>query len=158
MRALIVMVLLLSTSWGVSSEVVPARSVLYEVARMENGRPAVIANGELLLQVGRTVEAREGITNDPAVGEAGVESLSITAQSAGDGPGQIWLASQVTIVKNRGTRRVTDAETSGAIVGRDIVRVRFDARNRTVLGDPSPIEIVHEENGDSYRLTLMFLN
>lgn len=156
MRVLVAGILLIASSWTVA-EVVPAQPVLYEVARLEGSQTTVIATGEMVLQVGRTVQAREGMVSEPPVGATGVAELAITAQSAGDVAEQVWLASHVTVVENRGTRRLTDEARSGEIVGQNIMRVSFDARTRTQFGDPSPIEIQHSENGVQYRLTLLFL-
>lgn len=162
MRAAVMLFLLalpLSLSAGQFLQAYPA---VYELVRIAEGDRQVLAGGELTLLDGRTERVHAGgdVTGMRPAGVSPTEprvAMRITATRMADEGDRLDLESEVNIAIPGSSRRSEVPEESGSYIqGPQVNRVSFRNRTWQPVNDPTPVEVVHEEAGARYVLTILF--
>ncbi|MCP1675327.1 hypothetical protein J2T57_002475 [Natronocella acetinitrilica] len=162
MRLALVFALLLMSLPAAGNQFIQAYPAIYELARVDDSGREVLASGELLLRDGIPERVESG-GDVGAMRPAGVPAeqprvaLHVMARRDRSGAARLDLESRVDIAVPRGSHRSEVAEREGSFIqGLQVTRVQFRSRTWQPLNDPTPIEVVHEEGGAQYVLTIMF--
>lgn len=136
-----------------AADVIQAYPAVYELSHITDDDARVIASGDVLIQENRTVEVREGDDEEgPAI------HLSFTAEQADETERRLAVNISAEIAYQEGERRISagNDDNGNYISGPEVRRVTFETRRWQTMDEPEPLRILHEEDGDTYLLTLMF--
>lgn len=162
MRIVLAVILLALPVLAPANPVVQAYPAVYELVRIKDGQRDVLDGGDLLLRDGYTERVRSGgdVAAMRPAGDAADQprvALDITARRARDATGRLDLESRVEVVIPRGRHRSEIADSASSYIqGPQVTRVRFDSRTWQAVNDPTPIEVIHDEDGARYVLTILF--
>lgn len=137
-----------------AAEVIQAYPAVYELSRMTDDGERVIAGGDVLLQQNRRVDVSDTPGDDE---DAPRVSLSFTTERADQAERRLAVTISAEIAFREGDRRISAGDQNDSfIAGPDMRRVTFETRRWQTMDDPVPLRVRHEDNGETYVLTLMF--
>ncbi len=149
-----------------AAETFKAYPTAFELVRETSSGDEVLTSGRVLLRVGASVPAETGTrggevhraaAEDHAAGGRDV-ALRFSLDRAGESDSaRLILDTDLEIARagDRQRREVPDNPDS-YIQGPRVSTVSFSHRNWRRQGDPTPIVMPFEEDGERYRLTVLF--
>ena len=153
-RTVPALALIAGLAWGAAAaEVIQAYPAVYELSHRTDDGTRIIASGDVLIQENRTVEVHEGGDQEgPAI------HLTFTAEQADETERRLAVNVSAEIAYQEGERRISaDNDDNGNYIsGPEVRRVSFETRRWQTMDEPEPLRILHEEDGDTYQLILMF--
>jgi hypothetical protein len=163
-RLLWLALLALAGQAAADDDVFRAYPASYELVRLAPGGEQVLASGRVLLREGQTIAVAEHaggaeITEVHAGGGGSAAGLRFTLERPdSDGSmARLILISEVDLVVQTGTRRYEIPGSPGSFIqGPATEDVSFRNRSWRRAGDPTPVVVPFRQQGDRYRLTVLF--
>lgn len=156
---------LLLAAFAATAATFRAYPATYELVRVTDSGDQVLASGRVLLREGQTVAvaARTGaadltevdVSADP-MAEANLR-FTLLRPEGGSGTPRLVLISEVDLAVHTGVKRYeVPGSPESFVQGPRTDSLSFRNRSWRRLGDPTPIVVPFEQQGDRYRLTVLF--